>query len=43
MPAVQVALLFRCWAQGSGVSRSGTLLEDEQVPKMLEMLEKLKK
>lgn len=29
LPAVQGALLWRCWVQGPGGSETGTLLEDE--------------
>lgn len=29
IPAVQAALLWRCWLQGPGGSETGTLLEDE--------------
>lgn len=29
VPAAQVALMFRCHAQGTGANKSGTLLEDE--------------
>lgn len=29
LPAVQAAMLWRCWAQGHGGLKTGTLLEDE--------------
>jgi hypothetical protein len=29
IPAVQVALLYRCYAQGPGGLKSGTLMNDE--------------
>jgi hypothetical protein len=29
VPAVQIALLYRCYAQGPGGLKSGTLMNDE--------------
>lgn len=34
MPAVRLALLYRCWAQTVGKLKSGTLLEDELAQEM---------
>ena len=33
-PAVQVAMLYRCYAQGPGGVESGSLLEDELAARM---------
>lgn len=41
MPAVQLALLFRCNAQGPGGDRSATLSDWEKMGERLELLRKL--